>query len=75
MSAVQSATITVNRLPAPHARLRTYLVATVAVAIGTLAIAAMMTLSILLAAPASSFGAAPAPRPMAQPSAPYGLDR
>ena len=75
MSAVQSATITVNRLPASHARLHTYVVATVAVAIGTLAVAVVMTLSILLAAPASSFGAAPAPQTMAQPSAPYGLDR
>jgi hypothetical protein len=75
MSAVQSTSIAVNRAPASPARLRTYLMATIAVTVGTLAIAILMSISVLLAAPASSFSAAPAPEPMPQASVQAGLDR
>jgi hypothetical protein len=75
MSAAQSATITVHHQPARSARQGTYLLAAVAPAVGSLAIAAVMTLSILLAAPATSRSAAPAPEPMPQPNLQVGLDR
>jgi hypothetical protein len=75
MSAVQSATITARHRPARSTRQRTYLLAVVATAVGSLAIAAVMTLSILLAAPATSWSAAPAPEPMPQPMLQVGLDR
>jgi hypothetical protein len=75
MSAIQSATFPLDHPVTISRRARTYLVAVAAVFIGSLAIAVLMTASILLSGPLPSWSGAPMPEPMPQPSAESGLDR
>lgn len=75
MSAAHSATISLPRPVSSPRRSPTWVVAAAATAIGTLAIAALMSLSIVLAGPLPSTGAEPVPQPIPRPTATAGLDR
>jgi hypothetical protein len=75
MSAAQSATISIHRAPAARGSWRTAVATIVAVTIGSLLIAGLMTVGILMSGPHQAWSAAPAPQPMPQPILEAGLDR